>query len=198
MAGVVPIVPPRTGCLDGMLEVKTERFITLDELLKNYPTAKAFLDELTRMGRHYYFIDGHGTVVLEMELSSMEYEWQTQEHPRGGFAYNLSIEFGRQLPKVYLKKISKLDRFIVNICSKDYSRGVTVDLKNKEITYVHDSLWALKGDRITDKAKDVLKILQWLVEKKKFKLALSSGKVRYGKLIVFLKGKNQGGRKHND
>lgn len=198
MAGVVPVVPPRTGCLNGKMEVQTDRFITLDELLKNYPAARAFLDELTRMGRHYYFIDGHGTVVLEMELSSAEYKWQTQEHPRGGFAYNLSIEFGRQLPKVYLKNISNLDRFIVNICSKDYSRGVTVDLKNDEITYVHDSLWALKGDRITEEAKDVLKILQWLIEKKKFKLVLSGGMVRYRKLAALPRGKNYGGQKHNE
>ena len=195
MAGVVPVVPPRTGCLNGRLEVRTERFITIDELLKHYPAKKAFLDELTGMGRRYYLIDGHGTVVLEMELASAAYQWQTQEHPRGGFAYNLSIEFGRQLPKLEAKSIAQLDRFIVNICSKDYSRAVTVDLKNNEISYVHDSLWETKGSTLSAEARDVLAILQWLIEKKKFKLTASGGMPRYRKLAELSGRKKSGGRK---
>ena len=186
MAGVVPVVPPRTGCMDGKLGVQTERFITLDELLTHLPTAKAFLDELSKRGWRYYFIDGYGKVMLEMEVDSAAYTWQTHEHPRGGFAYNLSMDFGRRLPKVQLKSIINLDRFIVNICSKDYPRGVTVDLTKNEVTYVHDSLWVLKGEGCTEEAKDVLKILQWLIEEKKFKLAVSGGEKYYRELVTLL------------
>lgn len=184
MAGVVPVVPPRTGCVNGKLEMPTERFITFDELLKHFPTAAAFFKELAKMGRHYYLIDSHGTVVLEMDINAIEYKWQTQEHPRGGFAYNLFMDFGRQLPGVNVKKIVNLDRFLVNISSQDYSRGVTIDLKHKHITYVHDSLWSLKGNRITRDARDVLNILQWLIEKKKFKLEMKGGLERYRKLVA--------------
>ena len=184
MAGVVPVVPPRTGCINGKLEVQTERFITFDELIKHFPATAAFFKELTKMGRHYYLIDGHGTVILEMDVAAAEYKWQTQEHPRGGFAYNLLIDFGRQLPIVNVKRIVSLDRFVVNICSKDYSRGITIDLKNNHITYVHDSLWSPTGNKMTKDAKDVLKILQWLIEKKKFKLEMKGGPERYRKLVA--------------
>jgi len=184
MAGVVPVVPPRTGCINGKLEVQTKRFITFDELLTHFPAIAAFFKELTKMGRHYYLIDSHGTVVLEMDINDTDYKWQTQEHPRGGFAYNLLMDFGRQLPKVNLKQIDSLDRFIVNICSKDYSRAITINLINNHITYVHDSLWSLKGNKITADARDVLNILQWLVDKKKFKLEMKGGLERYRKLIA--------------
>ena len=186
MAGVVPVVPPRTGCMDGKLEVRTERFITLDELYTHLPTARAFLDELSKRGWRYYFIDGYGKVVMELKVDSSQYTWQTYEHPRGGFAYNLSFDFGRRLPKLQLKSIIKVDRFVVNICSKDYPRGVTVDLTKNEVTYVHESLWVSKGDGCTEEAKDVLKILQWLIEEKKFKLAVSGGEKYYRELATLL------------
>jgi len=186
MAGVVPVVPPRTGCMDGKLEVQTERFITLDELLTHLPTARAFLDELPEKGWRYYFIDGYGKLVMEIPIDQAAYSWQTYEHPRGGFAYNLSMDFGRRLPKLQLKSIIDVYRFIVNICSKDYPRGVTIDLTKNEATYVHESLWVSKGEGCTEEARDILKILQWLVEEKQFKLTVSGGERYYKELVTLL------------
>ncbi|MDP2916462.1 MAG: hypothetical protein Q8O16_00870 [Dehalococcoidia bacterium] len=189
MAGVVAVLPPRTGCMNGKLEVQTQRFITVDELRTHLPSARAFLDEVTKKGRRYLFIDGFGEVLMEVDIEAAEYKWQTSEHPRGGFAYSLSMDFGRRLPKVRLKEIVNVDRFIVNICSKDYPRGVTVDLIKSEVTYVHDCLWVTKGKGCAAEAKDVLKILKWLVEDKKFKLAADGGKRRYQQLVALLGGK---------
>lgn len=186
MAGVVPIVPPRTGSMDGKLEVQTERFITLDELLTHLPTARAFLNELSEKGWRYYFIDGYGKVTLELGIDSAAYTWQIYEHPRGGFVYNLSMDFGRRLPKLQLKRIIDLHSFIANICSQDYPRGVTIDLTKSEVTYVHESLWVLKGEGCMEKAKDLLKILQWLIDEKRFKLAVSGGEKYYRELVTLL------------
>jgi hypothetical protein len=188
MAGVTPILPPRTGCMNGKLEVETDRFIILDELLTSLPAMKTFLSELTKKGWHYFFIEGYGTVVLEIDIAGTDYKWLAQEHPRGGFAYNLALEFGRRLPKIGFKNISKLDRFIINICSKDHARGVTADLKSKKITFIHDSLWDLKSGKITQDAKDILGIVQWLIEEKKFNLEMSGGMERYRKLTASIKG----------
>ena len=91
MAGVVPILPPRTGNMAGKLVLETERSITLDELLAHTPSAKTFLNELSGKGWKYYFIDGYGKVELEFNLDSYPYNWQTYEHPRGGFAYKLTL-----------------------------------------------------------------------------------------------------------
>jgi hypothetical protein len=188
MAGVTPILPPRTGCMNGKLEVETDRFIILDELLTSLPAMKTFLNELVKKGWNYFFIEGYGTVVLEIDIAGTEYKWLAQEHPRGGFAYNLALEFGRRLPKVGFKNISKLDRFIINICSKDHARGVTADLRSKKITFIHDSLWDLKSGKITQDAKDILGIVQWLIEEKKFNLEMSGGMERYRKLAASIKG----------
>jgi hypothetical protein len=188
MAGVTPILPPRTGCMNGKLEVETDRFIILDELLTSLPAMKTFLSELTKKGWRYFFIEGYGTVVLEIDIAGTDYKWLAQEHPRGGFAYNLALEFGRRLPKIGFKKISKLDRFIINICSKDHARGVTADLRSKKITFIHDSLWDLKSGKITQDAKDILGIAQWLIEEKKFNLEMSGGMERYRKLAASIKG----------
>ncbi|GAH61419.1 unnamed protein product, partial [marine sediment metagenome] len=141
---------------------------------------------LSERGWRYYFIDGYGKVILEMGIDSSPYTWQTHEHPRGGFTYTLSMDFGRRLPKLQLKSIIDLHRFIVNICSKDYPRGVTVDLTKNEVTYVHESLWVSKGEGCTEGAKDVLKILQWLIEEKKFKFAIDGGEKYYRELVTLL------------
>jgi hypothetical protein len=189
MAGVIPIVPPHTGSMTGKLDVETERFVTFDELCKHLPQAKAFFDELEKKGRTFFFIDCHCKVVQEMELESALYVWQMYEAPRGGFAYKLAFDFGRRLPKLNLKKIVSLERCLVNICSKDYARGVTIDLTRNQITYVHESLWLSQGKGCAEEAKDVLTILQWLVEEKKFKLAISDGESHYRELVALMGGK---------
>ena len=189
MAGVIPIVPPRTGSMTGKLDVETERFVTFDELYKHLPRAKAFFDELEKKGRTFFFIDCHCKVVLETELESAVYVWQMYEAPRGGYAYKLAFDFGRRLPKLNLKKIVSLERCVVNICSRDYARGVTIDLTKNEITYVHDSLWVSRGEGCAEEAKDVLEILRWLVEDKKYKIAVSGGERHYRDLVSLLGGK---------
>ena len=189
MAGVVPVVPPRTGSMQGKLDIETERFVTFDELCAHLPQLKAFFDELEKKGRRFLLVDCHCKIVLELELDSAPYTWQTYEAPRGGFAYTLTFDFGRCLPKLNLKKIKSLENCVVNICSRNYARGVTVDLKNNQVTYVHDSLWGLKGKGLTEDAKDILAILRWLIEQKKFKFGISGGESHYRKLAALPGGK---------
>jgi len=184
MAGITPLVPPRTGVADGKLEIKTDTFLTLDELLTYRPTAQAFLDELSENGWRYYFIEGYGTVLKEMEVSA-PYKFLVGEHPRGGFTYTFTVDFGRGIPNALLKDVISLDRFVVNICSKDYPRGVTIDLIKNEITYVHESLWVSRGEGCAEEARDVLKILQWLIDKKNYKLAVGDGE-KYRELVNLL------------
>lgn len=187
MAGITPLVPPRTGVVDGKLEIKTETSLTLDEVFAYRPAIQDFLDELSEKGWRYYFIECHGTVLKEMAISA-PYTFLVGEHLRGGFTYKLTVDFGRAIPDALLKDVISLDRFIVNICSRDYPRGVTIDLVKNEVTYVHESLWVSKGEGCIDEARDVLKILQWLIDGKKFKLAVGNGK-RYRELVTLLGGK---------
>jgi len=189
MAGVVPVVPPRTGSMEGKLYVETERFITFDEVCTHLPLITSFFDELDKQGRRYFYIDGHGKVIMELDIETAPYAWQTQEHLRGGFAYKLTLDFERRLPKLKLKNIVSLDRCVANISSRDHVRGVTVDLTANKVTYVHDCLWLSKGKGCTREAKDVLKILKWLVEDKKFKLDVAGGKSYYKELIALMGGK---------
>ena len=91
--------------------------------------------------------------------------------------------------KLNLKKIVKLERCIVNICSRDYANAVTVDLTKNEVTYVHDSLWISKGEGCIKEAKDVLSLLQWLIEDKKFKVAAKGSESYYRELVAHLGGK---------
>ena len=189
MAGVVPVVPPRSGIMDGKLDVQTERFVTFDELYTHLPQARAFFDELDQKGRTFFFIDCHCKVMLELEIDSAPYNWQMYEAPRGGYAYKLAFDFGRCLPNLNLKKIISLERCVVNICSRDYARAITVDLTENTVTYVHDSPWASRGEGYTEAAKDVLNILKWLVEDKKFKLDVSGGESYYRELKALLGGK---------
>jgi hypothetical protein len=190
MAGVVPIVPPRTGFMAGKLEVETERFITFAELCVHVPHVKAFVAELDKQGWRYLLIDAHGKVVMELELAAAPYNWQSYEAPRGGFAYKLAFDFGRQLPRLILKRILGLDNCILNISSRDYARAVTVDLTKNEITYVHDALWVARGEGYAREANEVLKILRWLVEEKHYQLAISGGVSYYQELTARLGGKS--------
>jgi hypothetical protein len=190
MAGVVPIVPPRTGSMAGKLEVETTRFITFDELCAHVPQVKSFLEELDKQGWKYLLIDAQGKVVMELTLAAAPYTWQSYEAPRGGFAYKLAFDFGRQLPRLALKRILGLDNCIINICSRDYARAVTVDLTKNEVTYVHDALWVSRGEGHVREAQGVLQILRWLVEEKHYKLAVSGGEGHYRELKAGLGGKS--------
>ena len=50
MGAVIFPAIPMTGSVDGKLDIRVEKFLTLDELLTHLPTAKAFLDELSKKG----------------------------------------------------------------------------------------------------------------------------------------------------
>ena len=178
---------PSLGSVDGRLDIRVEKFLTLDELLKHVPTAQAFLDELSKRGWRYHFIEGYGMVVMQLEMVSSQYAAQVKEHPRGGLSYALSLDFGRTAPRLRLGCIINLQRFVVNICSKYYPRAVTIDLTKNEITYVHESLWASKREEVKEEAKEILELLQWLIEEKKFKLGVGDGK-RYKELVALLGG----------
>jgi hypothetical protein len=194
MAGVVPIIPPRTGFTDGRLNIKIEKFIPLGELLNHVSTARAFLNELSKKGWRYFFIDGYGMGLWELEVPLSPYGFQINEHPRGGFAYTMAVDFGRCLPKLRLKDVLNLQRFVVNISSQYYPRAVTVDLTQNKITYVNESLWVSKGKGCKKEATEVLKILQWLIEEKKFKLEEAFGNRKYLELVILFGKQRQ--KKH--
>jgi hypothetical protein len=188
MAGVVPVVPPRSGSMEGKLYVETDRFLTFDELYTYVPRYKTFFDELDKKGWRFLLIDSHSKVVMELDIVNAPYTWQSYEAPRGGFAYKLDFDFGRRLPMLKLFKVISLDMCIINICSRDYARAVTVDLIKNEITYVHDSLWILKGEGCAREARDVLGILQWLLNNKEFKITANGGEKQYKELVALMGG----------
>ena len=174
MAGITPLVPPRTGAVNGKLEIKTDTFLTLDELLKHRPQFEPFLDEITQKGWRYFYIEGFGTVIKEMNVSA-PYKFIVSEHPRGGLTYTMTMDFGRAIPDAKLKEVISLDRFIINIASKRYPRAMTIDLTRSEVTYVNESLWVSSEEGYTEEAKGALNILRWLIEEKKFSLKVEKG-----------------------
>ena len=188
MAGNTSSAPSGNAFADGKLTIQLEKSLTLGELLAYLPEAQVLLDEILKKGWRYYFIEGYGTAIQELGINRSQYRLQTKEHLRGGLTYMFLIDFGRAIPKPQLKGISNLQRFIVNICGKYYPRSVTIDIAKNEVTYVHDSLWGYKGEQGEEEAKDILNILRWLIEEKKFKLGVNYGE-RYQELVKLLRGK---------
>ncbi|MFC1901696.1 hypothetical protein ACFLX3_02060 [Chloroflexota bacterium] len=188
MASVHPGLRLGTGLMGGKLTTQSETALTASELFTYIPAAQVFFDELSKKGWRHYFIDGYGTALVELDIDSLQYNLKAAEYPRGGITYTLSIDFERHVPRAQLKGIVNLQRFIVNICSQSQPRGVTVDLAKNEITYVHDSLWGLKGKKGIEEAKEILDIVQWLIKEKEFKLGVDDGK-RYQELVTILEGK---------
>lgn len=189
MAGVVPMVPPRAGSMTGKLEVETSRFVTFNELCAHVPEINDFFVALDKKGLKYLLVDSHGKIVLEMAVETAPYVWQTYEAARGGFAYKLAFDFGRRLPRMGLKKVLGLENCIVNIRNQDFPRALTVDLVQNAVTFVHDSLWAARGKKLSPEARRVLQILRWLVEDKKFKIAAEGGEGYYRELTAQMDGK---------
>ncbi|MFC1971284.1 hypothetical protein ACFLV0_05100 [Chloroflexota bacterium] len=174
--------------INGVLDILVEKSLTIGELIAYLPDAKAVLDEITRKGWKYYFIEGYGTALMEIQICSLPYSLKKQEHLRGGHTYALMIDFGRVIPTPHLKGVSDAQKFVVNVCGKYYPRSATIDLVNQEISFIHEAFWEFKGGQGREEAEDVLKILQWLIEEKKFKLASGDVK-RYRELAALLGGK---------
>jgi len=189
MAGVVPIVPPRTGTMGGKLQVETDRFIIFDELYANVPEIRAFFDELDKKKLRYLLIDSHGKVQMELAIEAAPYVWQSYEAPRGGFAYKLDFDFGRRLPRIKLNKVLNVENCIINIRTADLVRGLTLDFIKKDISYVHESLWASKNAKSSKEARDVFKVLKWLVDVKRFKISAQGGSKRFKELATLMGGK---------
>ena len=171
---------PSIGSVDGKVDIRVDKYLTLGELQAHLPAEKSFLEELSGKGWRYYFIEGYGTVTMQLEMVSSPYAAQVKEHPRGGLNFSLSLDFGRSVPRLQLGRIVELHRFIVNICSNSHPRAITVDLSKGDITYVHESLAAGKED-----TGDMLELLRWLVGDKKFKLGIGDRK-RYSELTTLL------------
>ena len=174
-AAIFPAIPMK-GSVDGKLDIRVEKSLTREELLAYLPAAQAFFDELSRKGWRSYFIEGYGTAVMQLNMTSSPYAAHVKEHPQGGLSFSMSLDFGRSTPRLKLAGIPNVERFVVNICGKNYPRGATVDLAKNEVTYVQESLLVSKGDKVKEDARDILDILQWLVKEKKFKLGVSKGK----------------------
>jgi len=139
-------------------------------------------------GWRYFFIEGYGVILAELDIHSLPFTYQAKEHLRGGFINTLSVDFGRSIPKPRLKSIINLERFIINIRNQDYSRAITIDIAKNEITYIHDLLWICKGEDCMKEAEGVFRILEWLVEEKKLRLPNGEDE-KYRELTILFAGK---------
>lgn len=159
------------------------------DVLRHHPEMQAQLDEITKHGWKYLFIETVGTVEAEVVLGASTFR-MTSRLPQGVYrdgqpTYFLELEVGDQLPTI--TGVPEISEFRVNVCSRSFPRAATVDLSKGLVTYIGDHFWRWEKGWEEDKkklsdAREVQEIASWLIEVKGYKLIEAFKLERYQEL----------------
>lgn len=172
--GLVPVL--NSGEAKGRIALRSLGWMQPVDVLRLRPEIQAQLDEITKQGWKYLFIEAVGTVEAEVVLGASSFRMTSRSPPgtyRGRPRYFLELELGEQVPTI--ANIPEISDFMVNVCSKSFPRAATVDLSKGLVTYIDDHFWKWEKGWEEDKkklsdAKEVKEIASWLLDVKGCKL----------------------------
>jgi hypothetical protein len=156
-----------TGHAKGNLSLDYSDILDPEIILVSHPEIKEILEEIMIKGWRYLYIETKGKAISEFDVDH-RYRFTVD-----GLGFNIEINLGQtQLP---VTRVTDVEEFRINICSKAFPRAITIDLSKGIVTYIHEAFWGLQEDwknqrdRVA-KGKEVYEIAKWLLETKNMKL----------------------------
>lgn len=190
--GLVPVL--NDGEAKGRIALSSLGRMQPMDALRFHPEIQAQLDEITKHGWTYLYIEITGRALAEVVLEASTFRMTSRPAPgayrSGRYRYFLETEIGGQMPTI--ASIPEILEFRVNVCSKSFPRAVTVDLSKGLVTYIDDPFWKWeKGweadpKKLSD-AKEIYEIASWLLDVKGYKLNEAFKLERYQELLKLFK-----------
>jgi hypothetical protein len=155
------------GFSKGKLSLEYTDMVTPMAVLSFHPELQTQLDEITKQGWSYLFIESRAKSVCELNID------ETYRLLADGTGYYIQLFVGDQPPGI--TGMPEVTEFRINICTKSFPRAATIDLPKGMVTYIHEALWEWQEDWRNDpvrleQAKEVYEVAKWLVNVKKMKL----------------------------
>ena len=187
---------PQNGEAKGSLALTSKGAISQEDVLKFHPELKAYIDGILKQGWSYVCVEATGRATSEVTAEGSKYwlgappAFMRSASPKVGTAapqeYGLTVYLGTAPPEV--KAVPEVHNFLITISTKDFPSAVSADLVKRMVTNIHFSFWKWEKGWETDKkklsdAREIQKIVAWLVEVEKFKLADVFKPERYQELM---------------
>jgi hypothetical protein len=164
---VLSVTYVHAGFTKGKLSIEYTDMVYPLAVLEFHPEIKAQLDEISKQGWTYLFIESRAKSVSEFEID------QSYRLLEDGVGYYVQLYLGDHPPPI--TGMPEVTMFIINICTKSFPRAVTIDLSKNMITYIHEAFWEWQEGWKDDptrlaQATEVYEVARWVLEVKKMKL----------------------------
>ena len=192
---------PPNGVVKGSLALTSKGSIAPEDILKFYPELKAQTDDIIKQGWSYSCVEAIGTAISQVTAENSRY-WlgaapafmkTAREMKPGKFPmpeFGLVVYLGTVPPEV--QTVPEVQSFLITISSKGFPAAVSVDIVKGIVTNIHFSFWRWEKGWESDKkklsdAREIYRIVTWLVDVKKFKLVDVFKPERYQELAEIFK-----------
>jgi len=188
---------PPNGEVKGSLDLTSEGSIAAEDILKFHPELKTHTDAILKQGWSYACVEATGKAISRVTAESSRY-WlgaapafmKTARAMKPGNIptpeFGLVVYLGTGPPEV--QAVPEVQSFLITISTKSLPAAVSVDIVKAIVTNIPFSFWNWEKDWESDKkkladAREIYKIVTWLVDDQEFKLAEVFKPERYQELV---------------
>jgi hypothetical protein len=169
------------GYANGSLVIDASGKIVAEDIMKLRPDIQAWLDEVEKQGWRYLFIDNLSiyrmtAVAAGAPCRSFYIESGADRDPTMiDFTNHMIVQMDVGDKRLEVEEILSLEKFTINISSKNFPRAATVDLSSSSVTFLNDPFWKWEKGWEADpkklaEAEEVYEVAKWLIETKKLTL----------------------------
>jgi len=191
---------PQNGEVKGSLALTSKGSIAPEDVLRFHPELKARTDGILAQGWSYACVEVTGRATSSLTEENSKYwlgappAFMRSVSPKTGTLapaeFGLVVYLGTTPPEV--QAVPEVQSFLITISTKNFPSAVSVDIVKGIVTNIHFAFWRWEKGWESDKkklsdAKEIYKIVAWLVDVEKFKLADVFKPERYQELIETFK-----------
>ena len=174
--------------------------IAPEDILKFHPELKSLTDGILAQGWSYACVEATGRATSKVTAESSKYwlgappAFMRAASPKTGTVapqeFGLVVYLGTTPPEV--EAVPEVESFLITVSTKSFPAAVSADIVKGIVTNIHFHFWRWeKGwesdtKKLSD-AKEIHKIVTWLVDVEKFKLADVFKPERYQELLETFK-----------
>lgn len=191
---------PSNGEVNGSLSLTSSGTIAPDDVLKFHPELKAHTDGILAQGWTYVCVEAIGKATSALTATSSKYwlgappAFMRRASPKTGTVapaeFGLVVYLGTTSLEV--QAVPEVQNFLITISTKTLPSAVSVDIVKGIVTNIPFIFWKWQKGWESDKkklsdAREIYKVVTYLVDVEKFKLADVFKPDRYQELMETFK-----------